>query len=378
MYRVDFAMIEAGGGHKSPAVAVNEALQRNYPGKYETKVLDFMKDLGCVKMDAAHKRFWNFLLQHPFLAFAGFNLMNIYPALSRRLVINSLKRFYPYVENYLEKEKPDLIFSTHYFNSFALGKIIKEKKLPTRLVTFVSELFDVHALWIIDSVDDFIVSTRYARRLLIHNGIRPEVVKVFPYPIRNSFFEIKRSRQEILLELGLDLEKKTLLISFGGQGIGKIHYFLDALCTERLSLNVIAVTGKNMAAYHKLSSQYTGRRDGLTIAIIGYAQNMNELLFACDFCFIKSGPATTMEAVLLKKPIIFYQAASGNEKTNILYFLKKKVAFYAGQDVACFLSAVKNYLNPFFYQMVMENYNRLNLRNGADEIAEFINNLFSN
>ena len=47
-------MIEAGGGHKTPAVAVVEALEENFPGKYEIRVLDFMKDLGCTDLDEAH------------------------------------------------------------------------------------------------------------------------------------------------------------------------------------------------------------------------------------------------------------------------------------------------------------------------------------
>jgi hypothetical protein len=37
-------MIEAGGGHKMPALAVFESLKRLYPGKYEMTVLDFVKD----------------------------------------------------------------------------------------------------------------------------------------------------------------------------------------------------------------------------------------------------------------------------------------------------------------------------------------------
>ncbi len=44
--KIHFAMIEAGGGHKTPALAVVEALEENFPGKYEIKVLDFIKDLG--------------------------------------------------------------------------------------------------------------------------------------------------------------------------------------------------------------------------------------------------------------------------------------------------------------------------------------------
>ena len=49
-------MIEAGGGHKTPALAVVEALEELFPDKYQIKVLDFMKDLGCTGLDDAHKK----------------------------------------------------------------------------------------------------------------------------------------------------------------------------------------------------------------------------------------------------------------------------------------------------------------------------------
>ena len=63
--KIHFAMIEAGGGHKMPALAVVEALEELFPGKYRIKVLDFMKDLGCTDLDEAHKKLWKYLLKHP-------------------------------------------------------------------------------------------------------------------------------------------------------------------------------------------------------------------------------------------------------------------------------------------------------------------------
>ena len=53
--KIIFAMIEAGGGHKAPASAVMAALERDYPGVYDVSMMDFIKDIGSVKVDAAHK-----------------------------------------------------------------------------------------------------------------------------------------------------------------------------------------------------------------------------------------------------------------------------------------------------------------------------------
>ena len=67
MKKIIFAMIEAGGGHKAPARAVMEALELACPGRYETRLMDIIKDVGSVKVDAAHKRSWKIFLEYPTL-----------------------------------------------------------------------------------------------------------------------------------------------------------------------------------------------------------------------------------------------------------------------------------------------------------------------
>ena len=41
-----FATIAAGGGHVAGAWAMAESVERHYPGRFELRVSDYMKDLG--------------------------------------------------------------------------------------------------------------------------------------------------------------------------------------------------------------------------------------------------------------------------------------------------------------------------------------------
>ena len=63
-----FATVEAGGGHVATAKAMSQSLESFYPGKYETVVLDFMKEVGCTNFDIFHKRLWRFALRYPLFA----------------------------------------------------------------------------------------------------------------------------------------------------------------------------------------------------------------------------------------------------------------------------------------------------------------------
>ena len=43
--RILFATIAAGGGHVTTAEAMAEALERHFPGRFETRVSDYMAEL---------------------------------------------------------------------------------------------------------------------------------------------------------------------------------------------------------------------------------------------------------------------------------------------------------------------------------------------
>jgi hypothetical protein len=90
MKKIVFAMIEAGGGHKSPAKAVMDALEKAHPGRYELRMMDFIKDVGAVKVDASHKRSWKAMLEHPTLTHMLFQLENALAPASRAVMYRSM------------------------------------------------------------------------------------------------------------------------------------------------------------------------------------------------------------------------------------------------------------------------------------------------
>ena len=284
-----------------------------------------------------------------------------------------LKPFYSYVYKYLIEEKPDIVFSTHFLNSWAIAKIKKEYNLKVKLVTFVSEIFDVHSFWLIDNVDCFIVTSAVAKDRLLERGIKEEKTYIMPYPIKNSFLDLNQnSCNKIRSQYSLDKGKKTLLISFGGQGIGNCDKYIDSLIKEQIPLNVIVVTAKNRELYEKLCQKYPNHKQTVSVYALGFVTNMNELIAVSDFCFIKSGPATTMEVLLLKKPIIFYKPASGNEKGNITYCLENGIALYAGKSRKRFIKSIKSLFSEQKLQEIQANYQKIHIHNGSDNIAHFL------
>ena len=375
MKKIHFAMIEAGGGHKTPALAVKEALEEIFPGKYEIKVLDFMKDLGCTNLDEAHKKLWKYLLNHPELTKGIQTFDFITGPVNIQIYKLFLDRVAKYVMRYLYHEKPDLVFSTHYFNTMSIAHIRKTFEIGPILVNYLTEIFDFDSYWYLKNVDHYIVASEQAEKKLLKKKFPRDKLYVFPYPVRRSFFDIKRDRQEVLQSLGLDNGRKTLLVTLGSEGIGSIYRMIETLVKKRLPLNVIAVTGKNEQLRRQLEQDFGSSDRETRVVALGFQERINELIHASDFCFIKPGPATTWEVMSMKKPIIFFESAQLSENPNIKFVVENRLGYYAGNIPRKLSQIVDWFLGGYGLEECQRAYGEIRIENGSTRIAGFLDRI---
>jgi UDP-N-acetylglucosamine:LPS N-acetylglucosamine transferase len=373
--KIHFAMIEAGGGHKTPALAVVEALEELFPGKYQIKVLDFMKDLGCTDLDDAHKKLWKYLLKHPDLTKGIQTFDFITGPVNIQIYKLFLDRVAKYVMRYLYNEKPDLVFSTHYFNTMSIAHIRKTYEIGPILINYLTEIFDFDSYWYLKNVDHYIVASKQAEKKLLKKKFPRDKLHLFPYPVRRSFFEIKRSKTEILDSLGLDNCQKTLLVTLGSEGIGSIYRMIEALVKKSFPLNVIAVAGKNDQLRQQLERDFGSQDQKTRVVALGFQEHINELIYASDFCFIKPGPATTWEVLSMKKPIIFFESAQLSENPNIKFVVDNRVGYYAGNMPRKLSQIVDWFLGGYGLQECRRAYEDITIKNGSKAIARFLNQL---
>jgi UDP-N-acetylglucosamine:LPS N-acetylglucosamine transferase len=373
--KIHFAMIEAGGGHKTPALAVVEALEELFPGKYQIKVLDFMKDLGCTDLDDAHKKLWKYLLKHPDLTKGIQTFDFITGPVNIQIYKLFLDRVAKYVMRYLYNEKPDLVFSTHYFNTMSIAYIRKTYEIGPILINYLTEIFDFDSYWYLKNVDHYIVASKQAEKKLLKKKFPRDKLHLFPYPVRRSFFEIKRSKTEILDSLGLDNCQKTLLVTLGSEGIGSIYRMIEALVKKSFPLNVIAVAGKNDQLRQQLERDFGSQDQKTRVVALGFQEHINELIYASDFCFIKPGPATTWEVLSMKKPIIFFESAQLSENPNIKFVVDNRVGYYAGNMPRKLSQIVDWFLGGYGLQECRRAYEDITIKNGSKAIARFLNQL---
>jgi len=375
MKKIVFAMIEAGGGHKAPAVAVMRALEAAHPGRYDTVLMDFIKDIGSVKVDEAHKKSWKTFLEYPLFTHLLFQVQDILGPVTRGFLYRTMVApAVPDAIRFVRRHRPDVVFSTHYFATMALVAAKERTGIPFSIITYQTEMFTFHAPWRLPKTDWYLTASDRAAQAAARSGIAAGKIRVFPYPIRQDFLSSRRPRAEVAAELGLVPGRKTIFFSFGNQGAGMILQFLLALELLGEDLNVIVVAGKNEGLRARLEANKNALQH-LSIVPVGFADNMNELIDASDVCFIKPGPATMMECMHSSKPIIFTQAATPCEQEHANYAIFRGVAKETGGNPMLFGIAAKHFMKDEVLEDVTRRYERLELQNGAAKIADFVDEI---
>ena len=97
---------------------------------------------------------------------------------------------------------------------------------------------------------------------------------------------------------------------------------------------------------------------------------MPALMNIADCIISKSGPATIMESLSLRKPLILSNYVRGQELGNVLFVKLNNVGWYLPKV----LSAVKKTeeLLSGKIQFSQKNIEALNIKNGVKDIAHFI------
>ncbi len=361
-------MMEAGSGHKAPAMALKQNIEETYPGQHEIEVIDFAKVLECTKFDSFYKNTWNFFLKKPFLFSLTYSIVNTRFAKLNESIIT--RKVTDKVEGFIKGFKPDIIVSTHFTSSNILAKLTEKKKINLPCVAIITDPFNKHRIWV--NKNNFnVVFSENAKKYLISKGIVGSHVKHFSFPLRAPFSKKLPSKEELRTKLGFGKDKFVFFISSGGEGIGNMEVTVKKLLAAKINnLQIVVVAGRNQNLYENLKSLNAGS----DLKIFGYVNNMEEILKASDLICGKTGASFTFEALSLGKPLLFNQTIA-NEFPTRDAIVNGGMAWYVPKpnQIVSFVKKItkdKSELNR-----VANNVKKFNFKSGTSEIAQYILNL---
>lgn len=375
--RILLLYLKTGGGH----LAAARALEQNIKERYSRE------DVEVVLCDPLpnDNAFWKaFFLKGYGISANRFRFLWVGAyELTRVKFLNDIWKFvmiflfWKSIAEAIEREKVTKIVFLHalliYPTRFALKRL--KKKIPG--VTVVLDPFTGHNFWFHRFGNPVIVfSDKLVREAIDIWGFPRRLVHKFPIILRREFsgkpLEPERVR-ELKAKHGFSPDKRVVLLAGGGEGLPHGERYTEALLSSSIDAEIAVVCGKD-SFMKKNIERLVKRYPQKSVHVYGFIDFMFELMNVADIIVSKGGPATVLEALMLEKPLIVSQYVFGQERGNVDFVRNERVGFYSSDPKEIVRHIERLVADPSIYRAYRDRIRALKLRNGTQEIADFIVN----
>lgn len=304
---------DTGGGHRSTALAVEQAIARLYPGRYEAMVVNGTPYLPF-PFDQGEKSYPAVVNRARFLHAWFFHTLN-QPAMLKLLRVWLVSMGWPRARRLVQRFPADVYVSCHPLFSQLLPPVIQRLRLPARVAHVVTDLASGHAAHFAAGLDACLVPTEQARRQALQHGLPPDKVILTGQPVWPGLRERMNAGSAMRAALGLRADLPVALMMAGGDGMGAVAPTARAILRSALTLQLIVVCGRN----ESLRAELEATPARMPLRALGFVDNVPELMGASDILISKSGTLTLCEGLLAGLPILIYDAIPGQEDGNVAH-----------------------------------------------------------
>lgn len=315
-----------GGGHNSAGRAVLQELERR--GHHVTMLNPY--SLRSEKLSGKIDKTYISTVQHVPDAFgAAYKIGDLYRRLPFRSPVYSVNHGMNRVmQDYFEEHHTDIVMMPHLFPAEIMTNMkLHGKKVPKTMfiaTDYVCIPFTEETI-----CDAYIIPAEDLRGDFAGRGIPKGKLYPLGIPV-NSEFSKDETGKQAKERLGLDPDRKYVLVAGGSMGGGGIEKVIDRLIAGfcgRQDIGLIFVCGSNHKLFERLSKQ---ELPGVTV--IEYTTDLASFMRASHLFVTKPGGLSSTEAAVCNVPILHTAKIPGCESFNADYFSDH------GMSVCCELS----------------------------------------
>lgn len=359
-----FYFSDTGGGHRSAAEAIIEAINLEYKDQVTTEMVDFFKDYAPIPFNRAADMY-PYMVKAPQLWSASFHATD--GRARARVITTTMWPIARRAAKSLVRSHPaDLIVTVHPFaNSFAL-KALGTDRPP--FINVVTDMVTTHALWFDNRADVICVPTETARFRALKYRMPPEKIRVVGLPVADRYCQPLGRKSTLRKKLGWPVDKPVVLMVGGGEGMGPLAKTAAEIDASGLDLGLVIVCGRNQRLQENLESQ---KWENPTF-IYGFVRDMPDFMRAADYIVTKAGPGTIAEALNAQLPIILYSKLPGQEDGNVTFVEEEGAGVWAPKPVDVVRALTRWVSRPEERKKVIENCRRAGRPEAARMIAHIV------
>jgi UDP-N-acetylglucosamine:LPS N-acetylglucosamine transferase len=304
MKSIDLVYFNAGGGHRSAALAVDSVI-RDKGLPWDVRLVNLFevldpKDVFGKTTGMKPEQYYNARLARGWTLGLGQELkvLQALIRLSHRSLTAQLHRHW-------EKTRPDLVVSLVPNFNRAMYQALKLARPLAPYVTILTDLAD--------SPPHFWIEPHQAQHLICGTAKAAAQARAAGYDeanihetsgmiIRPDFYrDLHLDRRAERIKLSLDADRPTGIVMFGGHGSKAMRDIAKRLEDTQL----ILICGHNSA----LADELRAMRSKAPRAVIGFTAQIRYFMHLGDFFIGKPGPGSLSEAIQQRLPVIVVRNA---------------------------------------------------------------------
>jgi 1,2-diacylglycerol 3-beta-galactosyltransferase len=319
---VEIFYFDAGGGHRNAMNALSHLIAERHPD-WRVIPVDLQQLLEPIdpvyrltrRVTGSLKRL--LLPIAPNIALEPWQAQDIYNNALKRgatrglgailpILQGFIRRFSAEIETLLAKrwknsEAPDLVVSViPNFNRVMFGAL-RQIHADVPYITVMTDMVDCPPhFWMEDQDQIIVAGTDKALEQARKTGFyQPEnIFSASGMILRQSFYDEASAESVTRARLGLDPNRPTALIMFGGNGSQRATVtILDQFEKSGMAIQTIVMCGKNKTLYESL-------KDRPFCHPVGFVANVADYMRLADFFIGKPGPGSISEAIHMGCPVI--------------------------------------------------------------------------
>ena len=372
--------VSAGEGHNSMSRAISNYIKDTYPDT-EIKQIDLFKDGDKTKRKKqaswmVNEGYFTLVKIATKLANSQFEKLKnrdiTRPAKTLRK--NFITPATPYVEKVINEYQPDAVFCAHTFAGIIMTDLRNkgnENALKAKVVTIVSDYDIAPYTELLTKVDYIVTPSEDFDNDLLKKGFDLSKRLALGIPVQTKFSKFI-DKNEAKKKLGLDLNKKTVMMMNGGVGFGNIAKLVLNLNKCKTDFQIVCVCGRNEKLKKELENLKKKGKIKKDIFILGFVNNVDEIMSASDVLIGKVGGLSSTEAFNKFLPIIANKKLPFQEYDNMIYLRNKRVCEYIANENKAYEIVDDLFSNTEKYNLMQEQIKAIRKPNATKDIGDLL------